>query len=250
MAWCWQWSCGGGKAGDFQESFAESPSSPHSSGQGSPVLSHPTHAGERGWPVLNVLFLTEARLERGQEPEACGQLAQDWAGGFVLHSSLVTCLMQPLPVFAPRAWLSVPLPWLHVAVPKCCQCCWWWRSSQNEQGESSVLVLAGWYKAVFCLIPTEQCPECHPASHEGTGRRGAGDHPADGGQEAPEEGAAGRVTTPIPIPSSLQPQPRGAVLPTHPRLQPKPWCSPLCFPCQGMGWDAPSPEICCLCSRL
>lgn len=94
-----------------------------------------------------MLFLIEAKLERGQQPEACGQPAQDWAGGFVLHSSLVTCLMQPLPVFAPRAWLLVLLPWLQVAVPNCCQCC----CSQNEQGKSSVLVLAGWYKAVSAL---------------------------------------------------------------------------------------------------
>lgn len=128
-ACCWQWSCGGGRAGDFQGSLAESTSSPHSSEQRAPVLSHPTHAGERGRPLLHVPFLTEARLERGRQPEACGQPAQDWADGFVLHSSLVTCHMQPLPVFAPRARLLVLLPWLQVAVPNCCRWWWWWRSS-------------------------------------------------------------------------------------------------------------------------
>lgn len=112
----------------------------------------------------------------------------------------------------------------------------------------------GWLvQSSVCLILTEQCPECHPASHEGTGCRGAGDHPADGGKEAPglpEEGAAGGVTTPIPNPTSLEPPPRGAVLPTHRWLQPKTRCSLLWFPCEGMGWDAPSPEIPCSCSRL
>lgn len=68
--------------------FRNSTSSSYSSDQSVPVLSHPTrgHAGERGQLLLNAPFLTEARWEGGQEPEACGQSVRDWVNGFVLHS--------------------------------------------------------------------------------------------------------------------------------------------------------------------
>lgn len=99
MTWHWHWSCGGGRAGDFQGSFAEGTSSPHSSEQSCPFPCWRASATAPGG----------GRLERGRQPEAVGR-AED---GFVLHSSLVTCHMRlSLPVLAPRdrLWLLVPVP--------------------------------------------------------------------------------------------------------------------------------------------
>lgn len=203
------------------------------------------------FPMLESECSRPWRWQAGAWPAArgCGQ-SRGWVCAafqprHVPHAPLPACA-------CPEGSVVVvsPGPWLQVAAPNCCQSLLpvvvvvVVVEEFLERAGKILCPCPGWLvQSSVCFIPTEQRPECHPASHEGTGHRGAGDHPADSGQEAPglaEEGAAGGVTAPIPLPTSPEPQPRGAVLPT----------SLAAAKASGMGWDAAALEISCLCSRL
>lgn len=210
-------------------------SSPHSSEQGTPVLSHPIRAGERGQLLLNCFSFQRPgwsvagsqRRVGSPSPHRTGRMGLSCIPACHVPHAASACVCPQGLVVSPdllaAGGCSKLLPVVEVFL---------------ERAGKIACPCPGWLvQSSVCLILTEQCPGCHPAAHEGTGRRGAGDHPADGGKEAPglpEEGAAGGVTTSISIPASLEPLPCGAVLPT-PLAAAKASVLPTLLPMRGHG---------------